>query len=137
MSKPRKINAQLMEVGQDFKVRIRGYTFSPKYPVVKELRLTRRKIRTKARELVQIFEELRQRYPNFIWKVERVQVGRRIYYKIERKKEGERSVPIYYSTTLGKVFVPKRYVTRFYRLTCSVVSYRLRDLKAQYRLTNL
>jgi hypothetical protein len=134
--KPRKITAKLLEVGKDFDVKLRSYRYSPKYKVVRKLVMPKGKIRTTAKKILETYAELAKHYPKYIWAVERVMVFGRIFYRIERKKEGDRSIPIYYSTTLGRVFVPTTCVRKHYRLTCSVVSYRLRDLKVHYRLTN-
>jgi hypothetical protein len=137
MEKPRKINAKLLEVGKDWEIKIRSYSANPERKVVRKLILSTKKISFTVEKLKRTVQALQQKYPDKKFSLERVKVGRRIYWMMTRKAKGEKNVPVYFSTTLGKIFVPSRYVRRQRRLTNSVVLYRLRDLKAKYRLAYL
>lgn len=135
MPKPRKIQAKLLEVGKDWEIKIRSYSGSPDRKVVRKLVLSTKSLDINVGKLKRTVQALQQQYPNKKFTLERVRVGRRIYWMMMRKAEGERNVPVYFSVTSGKMFVPTRYVSRNRRLTNSVILYRLRDLKAKYRLS--
>lgn len=130
---------KLMEVGKDFQIKIRTYTRLPKYRRVKKLTITQEKIKISPRKLKKIVKNLQEKYPDKRFHLERRRVntnlGRRVFWIFGRKDKGLKGVPIYYSTTLKKLYVPSTYVKRKYRLTCTVLLYRLRDLGVKYRLS--
>jgi len=134
MEKPRTVRANLLEVGKDFEIRIRSYTGPRKTRTVRYLELLRKRIKITIKDLNKKIKELQEKYPDKGYALLRYKVDGKIYWVIRRKAEGEKTVPVYYSSTKGKLFVPKSYVKKQYRLTCSIISYRLRDLGAPYRL---
>lgn len=147
-------NVILMEICKDFDVKIRGYTNKPKYPVVKKLLLDSNRSRINLDQVKEKFEALQQRYPNKGYYLVREEITyrlardiqragglklnvpkhKRVMWVLGRKEENRKGIPVYVSTTLRKIFVPSSYVRSKYRLTCSVVSYRLRDLGIPYRM---
>lgn len=145
---PRRV--KLLEVGKDFEIKIKTYSKDPKYVRYKKLVLLKKTIRITTQKIKEIAKRLQERYPYKGYYFERAKVhyeiesitipvsipetGTRIFWIIGRKEEGRKGIPIYYSSTLGKLFVPKSFVDRKYRLVCSVLMYRLRDLGIRYSL---
>jgi len=146
-------NCKLMEVGKDFDIVIRGWSGKPQYKVKKKLVLRIREIRIPAKKLKEIIANLQKRYPDKGYFLTREKVRYVLfddfisYYAVDwkysvfwimgRKQEGVKGIPIYYSSSLRRLFVPCSYVIRNYRLTCSVLSYRLRDLGLPHRFLTL
>jgi len=150
-------NCKLMEVGKDFEIVIRGWSGKPQYKVRKKLVLGVEEIRISAKKLKQIIADLQKRYPDKGYFLERAKVRycffkeiprpsipvgvpvwrRGIFWIMGRKQEGVKGIPIYYSSSLHRLYVPSSYVKRNYRLTCSALSYRLRDLGLPHRFLTL
>jgi len=146
-------NCKLMEVGKDFDIVIRGWSGKPQYKVRKKLVLEVEEICIPVKKLKQIIADLQKRYPDKGYFLERAKVryrlhsdleaydfvdwGKGIFWIMGRKQEGVKGIPIYYSSTLLKLYVPSSYVKRNYRLTCSALSYRLRDLGVPHRFVTL
>jgi hypothetical protein len=141
-----RTNVILMEIGKDFDIKIRGYTNKPQYKVVKKLILDQSKTRINLKKVKEKYTALQERYPDKGYYLVRDVVHfrlfsdpkerkhKRVMWILGRKEEGRRGIPIYVSTTLRKLYVPKSFVETKYRLTCSVVSYRLRDIGIPYRM---
>jgi len=141
-----RTNVKLAEVGEDFEILIRGYAGRPDYKVTKKLVLRRKCFRITEKKLREIVKGLQERYPDKGYYL----VGdlvrhkwlanlndewmKRKFWIFGRKEEKGRGIPIYYSTTLGKLYIPSSYVARKYKLVCSVLSYRLRDLGILYSM---
>jgi hypothetical protein len=132
--KPRKINAKLLEVGKDFQIIVKGSHGTPPRPDVRIVRFNSPNIKRSVKQLQELVTGLQQKYPKLGFSLEKVQIGKRFFYRFTRKKEGFRDIPVYYSTTLKRLFVPTRYVTRHLKLTRSVILFRLRDFHANYTL---
>ena len=66
----------------------------------------------------------------------RIRYKGRVYWRFGRKEPNLKGIPLYYSTTLGKLYVPKVYLDKKYKLVCSVIMYRLRDLRIPYFMKN-
>jgi hypothetical protein len=125
---------KLLEIGKDFDIKIRGYTKSPKYPCVKKLVLRRKTSKGRLKILKEKIIKLQQRYPSKNYYLMPIRYKGRKYWKFGRRESGLKGVPIYYSTTLGKFFVPSTYVKQKKKLVCSVIMYRFRDLGVRYSL---
>jgi hypothetical protein len=133
---------QLAEVGKDFPIRIRTWTKDPKYKRVKALTLRSRHISIRVAKLREAVSDLQKRYPKLGYYLKREKVsfetyyetGERIFWIVGRSQEDDKDVPLYYSTTLRRLFVPRSLVERQYRLVCTVLMYRLRSLGVRYRL---
>jgi len=134
MPKPRKINAKLLEVGKDFEIIIRGTHGTPPRPDFRIVKFSSPNIKMTVKQLQELLADLQTRYPDKGFLLEKVQVGKRIFYRFTRKQKELKAIPVYYSTTLKRLFVPTRYVSRQLKLTRSVVLIRLRDFHAQYSL---
>jgi len=134
MPRPRKINAKLLEVGKDFEIIIRGTHGTPPRPDVRIVKFSSPNIKMTVKQLQELLADLQTRYPDKGFLLEKVQVGKRIFYRFTRKQKELKAIPVYYSTTLKRLFVPTRYVSRQLKLTRSVVLIRLRDFHAQYSL---
>jgi len=154
-------NCKLMEVGKDFDIVIRGWSGKPQYKVKKKLVLGVEEIRISAKKLKQIIADLQKRYPDKGYFLERAKVryvlcqemlralrfkliygqeirwNKGVFWIMGRKQEGVKGIPIYYSSSLKRLYVPSSYVKRNYRLTCSALSYRLRDLGLPHRFLTL
>jgi hypothetical protein len=130
----RTIKAELLEAGKDFEIKVRGSHGDPPTKDMRIVRFNNPNIKISVKALKERIEALQAKYPDKGFSLERVRVGNRIYWLIDRKAKGTKNLPIYYSTKLKRIFVPKRYVRRQYRLTCTVLLYRLRDLGASYTL---
>jgi hypothetical protein len=159
-------NCKLMEVGKDFDIVIRGWSGKPQYKVRKKIVLETEIVRISSKKLKQIIADLQKRYPDKGYFLVRERVRyclfadimvdsryksipvslwpwrlwpwrRGIFWIMGRKQEGVKGIPIYYSSSLHRLYVPSSYVKRNYRLTCSALSYRLRDLGLSHRFLTL
>lgn len=127
---------KLLEVGKDFEIKIRGYSGAPKYKVVRRLTLKHARIRIPLKGLKEKVENLKKRYPDKGYFLTRTRYKGRVYWRFGRKEPNLKGIPLYYSSTLGKLYVPKTYLDKKYKLVCSVIMYRLRDLRIPYHLKN-
>jgi hypothetical protein len=132
------MTTKLLQVGRDFEIKIRSYSREPRYRTYRKLVLTQRRIRISKKKIIKIINELKEEYPDkgFFIKERNVNYkGRKERFLIfGRRGEKMSGIPIYYSTKLGSLFVPSSYVKRKYRLTCSAILYRLKDLGIKFRL---
>ncbi len=129
-----EIRLMLLEIGKEFQIKIRGYTNKPQYKCTKILKLKNPKIRIPLKKLKEKFEKLQQSYPNKHYYLTPIMYRGRKYWKFGRVEPNQKGIPLYYSTTLGKIYVPSTYVEKKYKLVCSVLLYRLRDLGVPYSL---
>jgi len=143
-----RTNVRLLEVGEDFPIRIRGYAGKPRYKCVRELRLKRKRVEIPIKRLKEIVKGLQQKYPDkgyYLvrdrarhWLVDaegeekHMKMRTKWFWIIGRKEENRRGIPLYYSSTYQRLFVPSSFVNNKYRLVCSVLSYRLRDLGVSF-----
>lgn len=125
---------KLLEVGKDFEIKIKGYSGAPKYKITKQLTLKHARIRIPLKDLREKIKNLQTKYPNKGFFLERSRYKGRVYWRFGRKEPNMKGIPLYYSTTLGKIYVPKGFVDKKYKLVCSVIMYRLRDLRVPYFL---
>jgi len=129
----------LLEVGKDFDIKIRTYSGNPKYRRIKKLTILTDEIKIPTKKLKEIIKKLQEKYPDKGFYLEKRRVnsnlGKRTFWRFGRREKNLKGVPLYYSTTLKKLFVPITYVRRRYKLTCSVILYRLRDLGVNFKLT--
>ena len=129
---------KLMKIGEDFEIIIKSYSKDPKYKTFRKLTLQQNKINISKKKLTKTIEELKKKYPDkgFFLKERKINYeGKKIkFYIFGRKQEKMSGIPIYYSTKLKALFVPSTYVKRKYKLTCTSILYRLRDLGIKFRL---
>jgi hypothetical protein len=134
----RTIKAHLLEVGKDFQVKVKGTHGTPPRPDVRIVRFNSPRIEITTKALKEKVRALQLKYPDKGFSLERAKVkgkhGTRVFWILDRRRKGTKGVPVYYSTSLKRLFVPKRYVKKQYRLTANVLLYRLRDLGANYSL---
>jgi len=131
----------LLEIGKDFDIIIRGtsgYTSRGQLRKARfRLDLKTETIKVSIKQLGKKIKDLIERYPKKNYYLERRKYAGKVYWRFGRKEEKMRGIPLYYSATDKRLYVPSSYVKRKYRLTCSVISYRLRDLGIPYTMTNL
>jgi hypothetical protein len=129
---------KLLKIGKDFEIKIRSYSKEPRYKTFRKLILLQKRIKISKNKIMKIVEELKKKYPDkgFFLKERNVNYkGRKEKFLIfGRKGEKMSGIPIYYSARLGSLFVPSSYVKRKYRLTCTTILYRLRDLGVKFKL---
>jgi hypothetical protein len=129
---------KLMKIGEDFEIIIKSYSKDPKYKTFRKIVLLQNKINISKKKLTKTIEELKKKYPDkgFFLKERKINhEGKKIkFYIFGRKQEKMSGIPIYYSTKLKALFVPSTYVKRKYKLTCTSILYRLRDLNVKFRL---
>jgi hypothetical protein len=131
-------NVKLIDI-TTLKPRIKTYSKDPKYQTYKVLTIRRKTFRIPIKRLKDIVAKLQQKYPDKNFTLERVRIlhqGKlRTFWVIGRKEGYLKGVPLYYSPTLKKLFVPSSYVKRKPKLVGSVLLYRLRDLGIAYTLS--
>ena len=136
-----EIDMNLLEVGKDFEIIQRGtsgYTSGGHLRKAKfKLTIKSENIKISIKQLKKKMKDLIERYPKKNYYLRRVKYAGKVYWKFGRKEEKMKGIPLYYSATDKKLYVPSSYVKRKYRLTCSVLSYRLRDLGIPCTTTNL
>jgi len=153
--------ANLLVVCRDFPIQIRSYTYSERYRTVRKLAIGPRDIRINLERIKEKIKELQKKYPDKGFYFERHEVTvlncpmdasrfdqdqmklshKMICWIIGRRnpdpKLRRKDVPVYWSPKFERLYVPKSYYERNKRLTCSVISYRLRDLGIPFTLAQV
>jgi len=155
--------ARLLVIGQDFPIRLKTVIRTPSkrsgYKYDRELKLQSKNVEVQVDAVKEKIKELQEKYPDKGFFFEKHMVINRSAVPFEsraiceRKKMAykmmcwiigrrnpdlklrKKDVPIYWSSRFQRLYVPKSYYDRNHRLTCSVISYRVRDLGIPFRLT--
>ena len=133
---------KLLEVGEDFDIKIRSYSGNPKHKYNRYLHVRSEKIRISFKKMKQLVESLNKRYPGKNYFVEKRRIQKKRFWVFGRREDPDpkrpekkrRDVPIYYWPKKKKLYVPTSHVGRSRRLVSSVLLYRLRDLGVRYSL---
>jgi hypothetical protein len=132
---------------------------SPKsYHYDRQLKVESENIQVNLENIKEKIKELQEKYPNKGFYLERhmvvnasIPLGKSRAFRQQRhmahrmicwiigrrnpdRKLRRKDVPIYWSPLYMRLYVPKSYYDRNKRLTCSVISYRLRDLGVPFKL---
>jgi len=122
---------KLLEPFEDFKPTIRGWSGSPKYKMVREVKPKEYPLKLTLKTLKKIVRKLRKQYPSHDYRLEKVKLHDKIYYRLRRGETDLKNPPIYIDLETGRIYVPSSYVKRKKRLVASVIDYRLRSLGAK------
>jgi hypothetical protein len=133
LSRPKVESVKLLRVGRDFYPKNRGTSGYEKVKVYRVLVLRRRDNVVPLRRLQAATEELRGRHPNFTWTLEQVSIEGLLYWKLEGRREGLPSSPLYYSTTQKAFFVREEDATDKEGFTSDAVRKYLWRLGVKYR----
>jgi len=129
----------LLELEKDFDVLLHDSALSADkartYRRTRRLTLRRKTNRIPIKKIKRKIAKLRKRYPDKGYYAEKVKLGKLALWKIGRKAEGERDVPLFYSTSRGRFYVSASDVRRNRRLASTVVMYRLSGLGVPYSLS--
>jgi hypothetical protein len=131
-------NVKLIDI-TTLKPKIKTYSKDPKYVSYKVLTFKKKTFHIPLKKLRETISKLQEKYPNKNFTLEKVKISHqgklRTFWMIGRKEGYLKGVPLYYSSTLGKLYVPSSYVKRKQKLVGSVLLYRLRDLGIPHRLS--
>jgi hypothetical protein len=122
---------KLLEPFKDFKPTIRGWSGSPKYKMVREVKPKEYPLKLTLKTLKKIVRKLRKQYPSHDYRLEKVKLHDKIYYCLRRGETDLKNPPIYIDLETGRIYIPQTYVKRKKRLVASVIDYRLRSLGAK------
>jgi len=150
--------ANLLVICQDFPIMLKT-TIRPKrsrrsYHYDRQVKVGTENIRVNLENVKEKIKELQEKYPDKKFYFERHTVTvlnapenpslaftlarhiarTMVCWIIGRREKGKKNIPVYWSSRFEKLYVPKSYYERNKRLTCSVISYRLRDLGIPFRL---
>lgn len=119
---------QLMEVFVDFPVKIRSWGGDKSHRTKRTVKPKNYPHKGLIRAIKRHIKDLQERYPDKGYEARDMTLKGERMLRIRRADKGLRRVPIYFEVRTGRFFVPKTYVKRKYRLTCSVINYRLHAL---------
>ena len=146
--------ANLLTVFDDFPVLIRSYSGVHKQRTIRKVQLRQDAVTLDIESLRKKIKDLQERYPDkgfyFEWtdvinlaapdpcglafQMKRHMTRRMACWIIGRREKEGKNIPLYWSPRFHRLYVPKSYYQHQKRLTCSVISYRLRDLGIPYNL---
>jgi len=149
-----KRNASLLVIGKDFPILLRSYSGARKQRTVRKLLLRSEVVTLDPEAIRKKVKVLQEKYPDkefyFEWtevtnkscpdptplsfQMERHMTRGMTCWIIGRREKGGKNIPLYWSPRFHRLYVPKSYYQHQKRLTCSVISYRLRDLGIPYNL---
>jgi len=136
---------RLLEVGSDFKPVVH-YVEKNKQTGITVIRLRELIIRPEnitinIQTLKRKIRELTKQYPDKGYYCERVRLGDLIYWRFGRRdpkaKAKQRDPPLYFQSTLKRLYVPSSYALKKKKLTSKVVCYRLTTLGIPYSLRDI
>jgi len=129
-------NIKLVEIFSDFDVSIRGSYAGIKKAGIYTKTPTSEDIRINIKRLREKYANLNQKYKGkpYTFFCEKVRIGDLNYWRFGRRsldpKERAKlkDVPLYYSTTFRRLYIPRSYATKKKRLVASAIMYRCNDL---------
>lgn len=120
---------KLLEVGSDFKIEREFTTHGGKYRRRAFIDLKDNTNYISDSELVAFVKTLQERYPDKGYRFTVRKYGDRVFYVIRRGKGySYKNVPLYYSPSDGKFYVPQSYAVREPRLTSAMLDINLTEL---------